>query len=115
MLLPFVTGFVEYLVGFAGRQSFIPEMNRQPRQLAKGTGEYQCFFGSVAAFARKAQWIADHNPHHRKTPRQPRQRPHVLARIPSPCEGEHRLSGQAQLVRHRHADALCTKVEAEKP
>jgi hypothetical protein len=115
MVLPFVTGLVEDLVRLAGRQSFVPEINRQPRQFAKGAGKHLCFLRSLAAFARKMQRIADHNPDYPEAPGEPRQGPHVLARISLPCECEHRLGGQAEFVRHGYADALGTEVEAEKP
>ena len=59
------------------------------------------------------QGVAHHDAHYAKATAEAGQRAQVVALIVPPFQRQNRLRRQAQLVRHRYADAAVADVEAE--
>ena len=112
----FLAGFacrVQNLMRLARGKPFIPQVQRQAGQFGKLAGERAIFFRLGAGLAREMQRIASHDACAAKTPAEPSQGAHVVARISLSGESEHRLSGQAEFVRDGYTDALGAYVEPE--
>jgi hypothetical protein len=70
MLLAGVAGFVENLVGFAGGQPFVAEVDGQAGQSAQFGGKGLNLGGLGAEFAGEVQGIAHYDAHYAKATRQ---------------------------------------------
>jgi hypothetical protein len=94
MLLAGVAGFVEKLVGFAGGQPFVAEVDGQAGQSAQFGGKGLNLGGLGADVAGKMHWIADHDAHDAKATAETGQRTQVVAAIVLPLQRQNWLSGQ---------------------
>ena len=113
MSLPRIAGLVEHLMGLAGGQALVPQVNGQAGQRAQFGGEGPRLHGLRAYFAGEMQRIPDNNAGHTKPPGEPRNRAEIVALIAPPLESQHRLRRQAQFVGHGDADAPVAEVESE--
>jgi hypothetical protein len=98
MVLTGAAGLVEDLVRFAGGQALIPEVNREPRPFPQFGSEGLGALRARTLFAGKVEGISKHDGGDAEAPRQARQRAHILARVPTPQQGEDGLRGQPQFV-----------------
>jgi hypothetical protein len=118
VILAEVSSLVEDPVGFAGRQPFIPEVDRQSGQLAKFRSKRLIYQGLWARFAGQVHRITDHDAGNGKPPRQSRQRAQVVpgdaAAGAPPLKRKHRLRRQAQPVRDGHSYAPIADVQAKE-
>lgn len=115
VLLPGMTGFVENLVRFAGRQALVPQVDGQSSQRTQFGRESLRLYGSRALLSRHVQRIAHHNGGHAEPSRKARQGAEVFTRVAPHLKSENRLRREPQFVRYSHAYALRTDVEAEVP
>jgi hypothetical protein len=113
MVLPLMAGLIEDLVGFAGGEPLVPEMDGQFGEFAEFGGKGLCFGGLRTRFAGQVQGIADHNACDRISTREPGERAEIFARIAAARERHDGLRGQPQLVRYGNADAPVADVECE--
>ena len=114
MLLAGVSGFVEDLVGFAGGEAFVPEVDGQAGELAELGGEGLGFGGAGAWFAGKMEGVADNDARDRVAAGEAGDGAEVFAGVAAAEEGEDGLGGEAKLVRDGDADAAGADVEGEK-
>jgi hypothetical protein len=96
MVLAGMAGFVEDLVSLAGGQALIPEMNGEARKFSQFGGEGLVILRPRALLAGKVEGISNHDRGDAESPRQARQRAHILARIPPPYQRQNGLCGQPQ-------------------
>ncbi len=113
MLLAGVAGLVENLVGLAGGQPLVPEVNGQAGQSAQFGGKGLCFVGLRANVAGKMHGVADHDAYDAKAAAEAGQRTEVVAAIVLALQRQNRLRRQAQLVRDGYTDAAVADVETE--
>ena len=62
VILPRMARFIEKLVRLVRGQALVPEMDRQPAQLAQFRRERLHLFRLRADFAVELQWISNHDP-----------------------------------------------------
>jgi hypothetical protein len=113
MLLAGVASFVENLVGLAGGQPLVPQMDGQAGQRAQFGGKGLGFGGLGTDATVQMHRIAHYDANDAKATAEARQRAQVFALIVLPLQRQNRLRRQAQLVRDSHADAAIADVEAE--
>ena len=113
VLLAGMAGLIQNLVGLAGGQPLIPQMNGQAGQLAQFGGKGLGFDGLGAHLAGEVQRIPHHDARHAKPPAKPPQRAQILPPVAPPLQREHRLRRQPQLVRHSHPDVAAAYIETE--
>ena len=111
--LPSVAGLVENLVGLVASQALVPEMDRQPGQLAQLGGKGLNFRRLRADLTGEMHRIAHYDAGHAESPAEPRQGTQVLAPARTPLECQNGLRREAQLVRHGYADAAAADVEGK--
>ena len=113
MLLAGVSGFVKNLVGLAGGQPLVPEVNGQAGQRAQFGGKGLGFGGLRANVAGEMQGIAHHDARDTEAAAEASQRAEIVAAVVLALQRQNRLRGQAQFVRDSYADAAGADVEAE--
>lgn len=113
VLLAGVTGLVENLVGFAGGEALIPEVDGQTGERAQLGGELLHLGGAGADFAGEMQGVADHDARHGEAAGEAGDGTQIVAAVAAYFKGHHRLRGEAQLVGDGDADAFCSDVEGE--
>jgi hypothetical protein len=113
VLLAGVAGLIQNLVGLAGGQPLVPQVDRQASQVAQFRGEGLDFGGLRAQLPGEMHGIADHDARHAKPPRQPGQPAQIISPVVAPLQRHHRLRRQPQLIRHSYPDAAVADVEAE--
>jgi hypothetical protein len=113
VLLSIMPGLVEDLVGFAGRQSLIPQVNRKPSERAQLRRKRLDFGSPRALFAGKVQRVPDHDAGHSIPPGEAGQGAQVLAGAALSLKRENRLRSQAEFVGHGDSDAPGAHIETE--
>jgi len=98
MLLSGVAGFVKDLVGVAGGQALVPEVNGKAGEIAEFGGEGLCAGGLGAHFTGEVEGIADDDSGDREAPAEARQRAEIFAAVVAALEGQDRLRGQPELI-----------------
>jgi hypothetical protein len=111
MLLTLVAGLIKNLMGLAGGQPLIPQVNGHTGQLSQFGGKVLRFGRSGTLFAGKMERIAYHDPGHAKPPCEPCQGSQIVARIPPPFQSHNGLRRQPEFVGHSHTDAFRADVE----
>jgi len=113
MLLAGVARFIENLVGFAGGQPLVPQVDGEAGQRAQFGGKGLDFGGLGTDAAHQMHRVAHYDTHDAKAAAEARQRAQVVTAVALALQRQNRLRRQAQLVRHSHADAAVADVEAE--
>jgi hypothetical protein len=98
MILSLVACLVKNLVGLMSGKPLVPEVNRQPGQLAKLSGKGLNFLRLRAGLSRQLERIAGHDRAHGVASREARQGAQIVARVAFSFECYDRLCRQAQLV-----------------
>ena len=113
MLLAGVAGFIENLVGLAGGQPLVPQVDGQAGQRAQFGGKGLDLGGLGTDAAVQMHGIAHHDAHDGEAPAEAGQRTEVVALIALALQRQNRLRCQAQLIRDGNADAAVADIEAE--
>lgn len=113
MVLAGVAGGIEDLVCRAGGETLIPQVNGE---CGKGA-EFGCkslgLCGARALIAGKMKGISYHDPRDPEAAGEAGDGAEVFARVAMAVEGEDRLRGEAEFVRHGDADASGAQVKGE--
>lgn len=113
VLLAGVAGFVEDLVGFAGGEALVPEVDGQAGELAEFGGKLLDFGGAGAGFAGEMQGVADYDAGDGEAAGEAGDGAQVFAGVAARFEGHDGLGGEAERIRDGDADAFCSDVEGE--
>jgi hypothetical protein len=114
VLLTGMSGLVEDLVGFAGGEALVPEMDGQAGERAEFGGKGLGFGGAWALVAgEEVQGVADDDADDGEPAGETRDGTEVFARVAAGFEGQDGLGGEAEFVRDGDADAFGTDVEGE--
>jgi len=113
MLLAFVAGLVENLVGLVGGEPLVPKVDWQTGERTEFGREGLRLLRLGAGRTIELERVADDNRRHSVFARQPRHRTEIVARAALALEGQDWLCGQAKLVRDGNADAPVADVESE--
>lgn len=115
MVLARAAGGVENFVGFAGGETFIPEVNREAGECPEVGREDLRLDGAGTLLAGEVEGLADHDAGDSKTAGQPGDGTKIFAGVAVPVEGKDGLSGEAEFVRDGDADAFGAEVKGEIP
>ena len=113
VILAGMAGLVEDLMGFAGGEAFVPEMEGQAGEGGEFSGEGLGFGGLTALVAGEMDGIADDDGCNGEAPAETGQRAQVFAVVVTALDGEHGLRREAELIGDGDADAAVADVEAE--
>jgi hypothetical protein len=118
VVLAGVAGFVEDLVGFAGGEALVPEVDGEAGELAEFGGKGLIEGGLLAFVAGEVDGIADDDGGDGEAAGEAGERAEVFtgdaAAGALALEGEDGLGGEAELVGDCDADAAVADVEGEK-
>jgi hypothetical protein len=113
MVLAGMAGLVENLMGFAGGEALVPEVDGEAGESAKLSRKCLGLFGLGAEFAGEVDGIAHHDADDVEAARQAGDGAEVFSMIVTAFEGEDWLGGEAELVGDSNADAAVADVEGE--